>query len=176
MSLRYRPNDPLSELHVPCDNMLLTPTPGALREHLLCFVPEPDDTPYGSQEIDGTLEDEVQQRIQVQLPRDLRRDAPDCLQASGALGQREGGLPALGDVVRQDKARWSTSKGQGVRGNVDLDDGAISLAVTPRVSRVEHCCRVCDIVEQSSDIFRRRMSLMALRSEERRVGKECRSR
>jgi len=39
--------------------VLLTPTPGAWREHLLGFVPEPDNPPCGSQEIDGTLEDEV---------------------------------------------------------------------------------------------------------------------
>ena len=95
---------------------------GARRKHLERLVPEPDDSPFGSQEIDGALEDEVQQRIQVQFPGDLRRYAPDCLQASGALGQSKGGLLALGDVVRQDKACWATSKGQGVGGNFDLDD------------------------------------------------------
>src|SRR5215467_1436981 len=138
-----------------CANVLLTPTPGVWREHLLSFVPEPDDPPRGSQEIDGTLEDEVQQRMQVQLPGNLCRDAPDCLQASGALGQSQGSLPALGDVVRQDKERWSTSKCQGVRGHFDLNDSPISPAVTPRVTRVEPCCRVCDIVEQSSAVSRR---------------------
>jgi len=135
--------------------VLLTPTPGAGREHLLGFVPEPDDPPCGFQEIDDALEDEVQQRMQVQLPGNFCRDAPDCLQASGALGQSQGSLPTLGDVVLQDKERWSASKYQGLRGNFDLDDSPISPAVTPRVSRVELCCRVCDIIEQSSAVGRR---------------------
>ena len=40
-------------------------------------------------------------------------------------------------------------------GDFDLDDSAIALAVPPRISMVEPCCPVCDIVEQSSDVFRR---------------------
>ena len=57
--------------------------------------------------------------------------------------------------MRQDKARWSASKGQGVRGDFDLDESPISLAVPPRIGMVEPCCRMYDIGEQSSDVFRR---------------------
>src|SRR5512145_330025 len=53
------------------------------------------------------------------------------------------------------QACWAASKGQGVRDSVDLDEGSISLAVPPCINMLEHCWRVCDLVEQSSDVFSR---------------------